>query len=80
MEAFWEAEEGDNEAVDGPAQTVEFIRCTFKNRDDVDPITSAERCVNQIFVGDEWRLIEQCAVVNGDIMLGIMADKTEALG
>ena len=60
-------------------KTVGFFICVF-SRNLSNPIDEAEYCLNNVFEGDYWGLIDECARgPDGNELYTAMAIKTEAL-
>ncbi len=60
-------------------KTVGFFICVF-SRNLSDPINGAEYCLNDVFEGDYWGLIDECARgPDANDLYTAMAVKTEAL-
>jgi hypothetical protein len=60
-------------------KTVGFFICVF-SRNLSDPINEAEYCLNEVFGGDYWGLIDECARgPDAKELYTAMATKTEAL-
>jgi hypothetical protein len=63
-------------------KTIGFFMCVFNKEllDPNNPIENAEICLNDVFEGDYWGLIDECARgPDGNLLYDEMATKTGAL-